>query len=429
MSFPSENEVVRLWQRLQMIEGLESEDGLPVKVVYPGRPGDGHGADFRDAIVFCNHGVTAGDIEIHVRSSDWSRHWHLTDPAYNRVVLHVVMWHDTRQPTILQNGRSVPVLALARYLPEGPGHRADQQPLPSGPCLPCNQMQQSFNAAAIGGVLDGAGEVRFFAKSARFRMRIEQGETGQTLYEGIMEALGYVKNVTPFLELAQRLPLKTLEGAAGSGGSTGLQKLLLMTAGLAPPPQYGEGDRKLEFRRERRASIFEPASREWYLCGVRPKNSPVRRLIALGHLIRRYGGEGLVKALTGKVRDVPDKGGHRELEEAFIVSVPGIGRKRETLLGREKAAVIVINVLLPFSHALARFTSQPGLGQKASDLYRAYPFRATNSIEKHMCRQLGVDRKLVNSARRQQGLLHIYKNLCSQGKCGECAIASRQPKK
>jgi hypothetical protein len=59
---------------------------------------------------------------------------------------------------------------------------------------------------------------------------------------------------------------------------------------------------------------------------------------------------------------------------------------------------------------------------KAFDLYRHYPKLAVNTIERHMRNQLGISRYLVNSAQRQQGLIHIYKTLCSQGECHLCPI-------
>ncbi|HEY87354.1 MAG TPA: hypothetical protein G4O06_04945 [Dehalococcoidia bacterium] len=41
-------------------------------------------------------------------------------------------------------------------------------------------------------------------------------------------------------------------------------------------------------------------------------------------------------------------------------------------------------------------------------------------MERNMCNQLGLDNSLVKSAQQQQGLIHIYNTLCSQGKCYCC---------
>ncbi len=101
MSYPaveqvklSERQLVKIWQH-QLLDKTEliTEGSEPVKVIYPGRINDDQGADFRDAVIATSQGLVKGDIELHVKSSDWRVHHHHQNPAYNRVILHVVMWH------------------------------------------------------------------------------------------------------------------------------------------------------------------------------------------------------------------------------------------------------------------------------------------------------------------------------------------------
>ena len=91
----TESEIVKIWQHhLPGRAGLVTEDGELIRIVYPGRINDDRGADFRDAIIATGGGLVKGDVEIHVKSSDWQSHQHHHDPAYNRVILHVVMWQN-----------------------------------------------------------------------------------------------------------------------------------------------------------------------------------------------------------------------------------------------------------------------------------------------------------------------------------------------
>ncbi len=89
----SEKQVVKIWQH-QLLDRTElaTEEGEPIKVIYPGRINDDRGADFRDAVIATSRGVVKGDIEVHIKSSDWRVHQHHQDQYYNRVILHVVMW-------------------------------------------------------------------------------------------------------------------------------------------------------------------------------------------------------------------------------------------------------------------------------------------------------------------------------------------------
>ena len=135
--------------------------------------------------------------------------------------------------------------------------------------------------------------------------------------------------------------------------------------------------------------------------------------------------------MLGRVKGA---GGCQELERMLLVPANGYWARHfdfgpasrirgDALLGRGRASVIAVNIFLPFAFAWGRLNSQPELAEKALDIYRHYPRLAANIVERHMQRQLRMGGNLANSARRQQGLLHIYKILCTQGKCCLCPLA------
>jgi hypothetical protein len=74
---------------------LIAVDGSRLSVVFPGHWTHGHGPDFRNAMIEGDGGrLLTGSVELHHRASDWERHGHHTDPAYNDVVLHIVTTAD-----------------------------------------------------------------------------------------------------------------------------------------------------------------------------------------------------------------------------------------------------------------------------------------------------------------------------------------------
>ena len=148
------------------------------------------------------------------------------------------MWHDSKAATNLQNGKSVPILAIHKYI--SPTRPSSNLAYPSATLtMPCLNAIGHLSSGIIAEFLDTAGEKRFLAKASRFQDDLAQMEASQSLYRGIMGALGYSKNKHPFLELAHRLPLPTLESTAQDDVSDAeccarQQALLLGAAGLLP---------------------------------------------------------------------------------------------------------------------------------------------------------------------------------------------------
>jgi len=443
----NETQVIKIWQHLLLNETeLTMEGGEPIRIIYPGRFNDDQGPDFCDAIIATKRGLSKGDIEVHVKSSGWREHRHHLDPVYNRVVLHVVMWPNNKAATTLCNGRSVPTLGLNKYLTGSMSQWLNIAHQPAALSMPCLKAKHGLKPSAAAEVLDWAGEERFLAKASKFQADVVQTGASQSLYQGIMGALGYAKNRPPFLELARRLPLQVLEsmtqGRITEEESLARQQALLLgTAGLLPSQRasWHQEDKpankwidKLEkLWSSLRCSEAMPDS-AWHLFKVRPNNSPVRRLIAMSYLILRNKERGILEEVINMIKEIPLSKG-QQLEESLLVtsqgywlspfdSDPGSMVKNQGLLGRNRAADIVVNVLLPFTFAWGKLTSHPELKQKSFDLYHSYPRLAVNTVERHMSNQLKLSSNLVNSAQRQQGLIHIYKTLCTQGKCRCCPI-------
>jgi hypothetical protein len=286
-------------------------------------------------------------------------------------------------------------------------------------------------------ILDTAGEQRFRQKAERFQAELKQKRAGQVLFRGIMGALGYAKNTDPFLELADRIPLFSIESRQGLAAK---QALLLGTAGLLPSQRQ-----QIEPTKEREAQELERIWRstdgstetmkesDWNLSHIYPNNSPVRRIIAQSYLLERYGREGLLAGILHMVREAPPSGGHRSLQNGLTVDSDGYWRdhfdfgirsrtKMAALLGQSKADEVVVNIILPFAFYWGELTGEPELSEHSIDLYHSYPRLAENYLTRHMKKQLGLEASLDLTACRQQGLIHIFRTYCREGRCSECLL-------
>ena len=442
-----ESLVVKLWQQLFDRADLTTEQGEPVRIIYPGRRNDDQGPDFRDAVIATRCGLVKGDIEIHVKSSRWRAHRHHQDPSYNRIILHVVMWHDAKEDINLQKGEKVPTLALHKYLKNSTRYYLNSAPPKPPARLPYCKAGERPKPPYIGEFLDSSGMERFSIKAAWFHAALARTEANQCLYQGIMGALGYAKNKLPFLELAHRVPLQVLNSITRDKTSDTehlayQQALLLGTAGLLPSQCSNwhlsdiSGDERTAKLERLWASLHlngTMSEQDWHFGKVRPNNSPVRRIAAMACLLLRYRKRGLLEEMIHMIQDVPIDTGCQELENALLVTTNAPRANHfisswpsepimPTLLGRGRAADIAVNVLLPFTAAWGKLNSRPEITRKAYYFYCHYPRLAANALEQHMRHQLRLNSDVVDSAQRQQGLIHVYQTLCSQGKCSVCPL-------
>jgi hypothetical protein len=424
----SENLLVQIWSRFGR-GMLFSNEGRQMEVIYPGSRNGGRGPDFLDAIIVAeNEELIKGDIELHLRASDWRAHGHHYDPWYNGVILHIV-WYGEETAVTLQNGKEVPTLALSPRLSLNEvRYRLSQRP---EPCY--HAVERS--GTALGRLLDEAGEERLRLKAASFHEMLRRGEAEQALYQGIMRALGYAKNKEQFHKLASSLPLSTIHDLVRGVGEEErlpmLQALLLGMAGLLPSQRgigLDGGAAELERLWHCLGAEAVMSHAEWHLVWVRPGNFPPRRLAAASYFLNRFWGRGLLQSVLELVRK-----GRKGLEAGFMVTAEGYWRwhfdfgrsaRDAALIGRGRAQEIVVNVALPFALAWAQLGSQPELERRALELYRCYPKLGENEITRSMSELLWGEHgaEVISSAQRQQGLLHLSHSFCREGKCAQCPL-------
>jgi len=459
----SEKQIALIWQQIVGKELTSSEDEL-ISVIYPGRTNGDNGPDFRDAVIVNNCHLTKGDVEVHIKSSDWYSHEHHSDAEYNNVILHVVVWHDCNSATLLQSGKPVPVLCLAEAL----RHQAYLLPYQ----LPCFQIIDHMDKQTLGKVFKAAGEERFKRKVMHFkaeilrrvypeqdeippqslpwvldsspsaqndRKRRAKKEVGQVLFQGMMKALGYTKNTKPFEDLADRMPLNSIES---TGGLALKQALLLGTAGLLPSQRW-QGEFAREKEVQELEQIWQSVGRkaktmkegDWNLSHIYPNNFPVRRIIAQSYVLERYREEKLLAGILQLVKEAPLPNGYHILENGLTVTGDGYWQdhfdfdirsktKISALLGNSKAGEIAVNVILPFAFSWGELANETKLTENAIELYRSYPKLSENYVTRHMTKQLGLDKSFDFTACRQQGLIHIFRNYCREGRCLQCPLAN-----
>ena len=387
----------KLWKRRAARQDeFRTGAGTRVRVLYPGRAGTAAGPDFRDALLDVEGmGLVRGDVEIHLRQRHWDAHGHGDDPNYNGVALHATLEVESPE-TALHSGAAAPVVSLFALLDQGEDAKAtdvDGAPETSGlwALLGRRGHPRPDSAAEAGELLDRAGDCRFRRKAALLgRFAAEQGPE-QTLYEALLEGLGYRHNQQPFVKLAQAAPTAALRRASlpvlAEQRPMALSHWLLTVSGLtdysSSPPRLPPGLGPIM------------SGKEWHLFRVRPANHPVARIEGAAELVSRFLERGLVAGLAGECRSPSQLTAALSVDGRDGVMAPiGPGRARD----------LAVNAVLPLLHSLDGGAESPYLS-----LYRRFPKLQGNEVMREMAEQLLPEawRAEVRNARRQQGLLRL----------------------
>lgn len=378
-----EEAVVRLWQNAdRLASGLVTQDGRRLKVLYPGRRSSSAGPDFRDCVLSTDSGdIVVGDVEVHVNAEGWRAHGHHVDSNYNGVVLHVVLAPSGRSTTTLESRAEAPVAAIGVV-----SQKEDAEPR--------RPVDEDKSVSALHKRLDRAGDERFRSKAGGYAMELESRNAEQVLYVGIMEALGYSANRRPFAALAESVPMARLRALRDEPNVT---RLLAIRAMLVSASGLMSSDAERFRAALEGLPSVEKIDEPWKTFRVRPSNHPLRRIEGAAVLIDRALDEGLVSVLARTVR----QGTHRPVIKGL--SVP-------PFIGESRAREIGVNIVLPFMHAWAGITRDRELRTASQEIYRRMPGLVDNEITREMRRLLppGVD---TRGARRQQGLIHLYKHM------------------
>lgn len=197
-----ERAIQRLWASGEVLGPMLSSQGKEIKIISPGDWNRGAGPDFLGAEILINNERLRGDIEIHLRWSDWEAHGHHQDPNFSGVILHAVLIPGVK-PVTTASGHQPESLVLLPYLPRDLEDIAEEDSLLElrGRAGEVTRKVRAAEIHLIPGLRHRA-LTRFQNKTKHARHRLKELGFEQTCHELVVESLGLGGNRAPMSELA-----------------------------------------------------------------------------------------------------------------------------------------------------------------------------------------------------------------------------------
>ncbi len=369
LSRPDEVLLHFIWQfRYFNQRELTTETGDALFIHYPGDPNTDQGPDFRNARITIGDTSRKGDIELHVRATDWLRHGHTGDPHYSNVILHVVWENDTTEAAA-----GIPILTLRDrtsklLLPRYHQFMTNQSFVPCERMLPAESGRDTLWPSYRHALL--LQRLRHRTEFIRSLIDENNPHWDETIFQLIARSLGQPVNTDAFLAIARSFQLTFLLRRRTDPAR--LETLLRNAAAHLNHP--------LSFSR------------------MRPAHQPPVRLAQLAAILTRY---------TGWF--------------TTLIESDNPGPVLRTLdvkgLGAQTKYSILINAHIPFLYAYSAMRQETTHRDKALRWLHELPPENNRIIRRW--RRLGLP---AATAADTQALLELKKNFCTPKKCLECAI-------
>lgn len=406
-----------IWQyRLFPSDGLQTIDGERLEVVHPGQLNTDAGPDFANARVRIGDTLWAGNVEIHVRTSDWKRHNHSADGAYNNVILHVAALTDA--PSVNQAGRNIPVLTLP--VPENIG-QVYRQMLMSCEKPPCRALVKDIGGISIVSFLHRLAADRLESKAERVAALVAAfgNDWEQAFYSSLCRTVGYGPNTQPFEELAVSTPFALLRKY--STHRVALEAILFGQSGLLMSNEdchYSKLlNREYNFLKVKHNLNLKGHS-SWKFFRVRPVNFPTLRIAQLAAFIdgkdklfaQAMEINNILQALTYFNCQVSEYW-QRRYRFGPEVKVHNQG------LGKGTIQNLIINVLVPFQFAYGQHTNQQALCDTALRL-----LESAEPEDNRLVRPWASIGIKLPDALHTQAIIQLSQEYCQRQRCLFCQI-------
>ena len=396
---------------------IESEK---IEIISVGQLNSNSGPDFFNAKVKINDTIWAGNIEIHINSSDWVKHKHNIDKAYNNVILHVVKNYDT--DIYDSNERKIPTVILSYQNNLELNYNSL---LSNKHKIKC---EDSINTIDNFTILQWIGTLAIERLSRKSELIIDKLNKNnynweETFYQTIFQYFGMITNSEPFEILARLVPLNIL--AKHKNNLLSIEAILFGVAGFLSKEKTDDNYYKLLQREynvmEAKFNLQKMDKHVWKFMRLRPVNFPTVRIAQVA---------GLIHKSTNLFSKIIDTENIEQVTELLSTTTSKYwdthynfrneSVKKIKKLGKSSINNILINVVIPFIFVYGKEKNAPIYTDKALAFIEQIKAE-NNSIIKYWI-NLNIN---PTSAFDSQALIELHNEYCLKNKCLNCRIGNK----
>ncbi len=404
-----------IWQHQYFNKNeLTTVQGEQVQIIKHGHYNSNQGPDFSEAILKIGNTTWAGNIELHVHTSDWKKHEHDNDKNYDNVILHVVWKHD-------ENVNNTPVLELNSLIPKVLLKKYEQI-MHAPTFIPCENHIAEVNPLVWTAWKERLVIERLARKSLITVHYLQQNNYHweETFWWLLARNFGMKVNGDAFEQMARSLPLQIL--SKHKNQIIQLEALIFGQAGLLSSKFTDAYPKMLqrEYQFYKNKYRLGPGAGGAFFLRMRPVNFPTVRLAQLAMLVHES------VHLFSKIKEIDSI---KTVKECMKVTAndywhyhyrfdeDSVFMKKQ--LGQDMIDHIIINTVVPVLFCYGRYHNDQKIVTKALRWLDEIPAESNVIIQGYKTLKLSV-----KSAFSSQALIELKTQYCDARKCLYCAIGN-----
>lgn len=408
-----------LWKFKLLHSDLKLTTGECITVVHPGTHNHDAGPDFFNAKIKIDDILLAGNVEVHVKSSDFLRHGHQYNLNYDQLILHVVLENDSAHPELVK----IPTLVIKDKYHPSIANNFDSLVYNISE-IPCSGRVSAVSQLHIQDMLAKCFHQRLQRKHQEVMAYLErcQQDWEQVLYLLLLRTFGQKINAMPFELLAFKTPISFLRKHRDQLFQ--IEAILFGQAGLLHQQFTDEYPTRLKNEYlflKSKFNLNDILPTQFKFLRLRPANFPTLRIAQVASLIHHQ--EHLFSKLLYCKTPL-------DISSLFSFKPSAywnnhyrfdlLSKRYNPTPGQTTMNVLILNVVIPILYSYAYAMNDEDLMNQTYEL-----LRMVNPEDNKVVRQWIAAGITPANAQESQSLLTLKAEWCDQKKCLLCTIGNQ----